>query len=80
MQYTIRNISPKVDKALRDKARKSGKSLNEVARAALAREAGVSEEPRVYDDLDWFIGSGTYGKEWDEAMEWLDNLPNDLDK
>ncbi len=36
-QYTIRSIPPKVDLALRKRAQKTGKSLNEIALEALEK-------------------------------------------
>ncbi len=57
MQYTIRTVPPKVDQALRARARKTGKSLNAVALEALAKGADVSDRPVVYHDLDWMFGS-----------------------
>ncbi len=41
MQYTIRGIPPKVNNALRARARAAGKSLNEAAITALAEGTGV---------------------------------------
>jgi plasmid stability protein len=37
MQYTIRNIPPELDRALKARAKKLGKSVNQVALEALAR-------------------------------------------
>jgi len=78
-QYTIRSIPSKVDQALRKRAKKTGKSLNEVVLEALAKGTGVTPEA-VFDDLDWFIGSHSLdGKSFDEAEEWLDSLPKDIE-
>jgi predicted HicB family RNase H-like nuclease len=43
LQYTVRNIPEHVDRALRRKASEERKSLNEVLRDALIREARVFE-------------------------------------
>jgi plasmid stability protein len=51
MQYTIRNVPPEVDAALRRRATQLGKSLNEVAREALARGAGVDSTEVAKRDL-----------------------------
>jgi hypothetical protein len=78
-QYTIRSIPPKVDQALRKRAKKTGKSLNEVVLEALAKGTGVTPEA-VFDDLDWFIGGQSLDtKSFDEAEEWLDSLPKDIE-
>ncbi|MSR05450.1 MAG: hypothetical protein EXR93_00050 [Gemmatimonadetes bacterium] len=54
MQYTIRNIPPAVDRALRALAKREGKSMNEVALRALGQALGAEDAPsrrRVLDDL-----------------------------
>ncbi len=78
MQYTIRSIPPKVDQALRSRAKKTGKSLNEVVLETLAKGSGMTNQPILNNDLDWFIGSMTLDDKFDEAIKWLDSLPNDL--
>lgn len=76
-QYTIRSIPPKVDQALRKKSQKTGKSLNEVAVEALTKGAGVMPDA-TFNDLDWFVGSMPVDSEFDEAMNWLESLPKDV--
>ncbi len=53
-QYTVRAVPANVDRALRARAKSTGKSLNEVALEALTQGAG---EARVFDDLDFLVGS-----------------------
>lgn len=69
MQYTIRDIPKEVDKALRAKARAEGASLNEVAVRTLAKGLGLDGVPCVYDDLDWFLGSGGLERAVTQAIE-----------
>lgn len=57
MQYTIRGIPPAVDKALRQRARASGKSLNEAAIDALSEGVGVTGAPRKYRDVSDIAGT-----------------------
>jgi hypothetical protein len=54
-QYTLRDVPPHVDRALRRRARETGRSLNRVAVEALA--AGAGEGARTHDDLDFMIGT-----------------------
>ena len=54
-QYTIRNVPKHVDRALRRRAKASGKSINQVAVEALVKGSG--ERSRMYDDLDFLVGS-----------------------
>lgn len=76
-QYTIRSIPPKVDQALRKKSQKTGKSLNEVVIEALTKGAGMTPDA-TFNDLDWFVGSMQIDSKFDEAMSWLDSLPQDV--
>lgn len=57
VQYTIRNVSPSVDRALRRKAAQRQVSLNKLLLKALEAEAGVGPAPREHHDLDEFFGS-----------------------
>lgn len=57
VQYTIRNVPAVVDQALRQQSRRRRKSLNHVAKEALARGAGVENSIPRYGDLDSFFGS-----------------------
>ena len=47
MQYTLRNIPPDLDRALREAASKQRKSLNQVAVEALRRAVGLGQEGSV---------------------------------
>jgi hypothetical protein len=76
-QYTIRSIPPKVDQALRKRSQKTGKSLNQVVIEALTKGAGVTPDA-TFNDLDWFVGSMPVDAEFDEAMNWLESLPKDV--
>jgi hypothetical protein len=57
MQYTLRNVPVRLDKALRDQAKREGRSLNEVVIAALQRSLGIGGEPPVQRDLSSIIGT-----------------------
>lgn len=79
MQYTIRSVPPQVDRALRRRARMTGRSLNEVALEALMGASGVTAiAPGRAKDLDWFIGGKTLGEPFDRATSWLESVPKDL--
>jgi len=64
MQYTLRNIPEQVDKALRDKARRERRSINQVAIDVMARALGIKEGPAKQRDLADIAGSGKF----DSAM------------
>ena len=58
MQYTIRQVPKEVDRALRARARTSGKSLNETAVAVLAEALSVKHRIK-HRDLSDLVGSLT---------------------
>lgn len=78
VQYTLRNVSPAVDRALRQKARELRQSLNTVALDALALGAGVHDEARRYHDLDQFFGSWVEDAATDRALEEQRQVDEDL--
>jgi hypothetical protein len=67
-QYTIRNVPPSVDQALRRKATHRRVSLNTLLLQALEAEAGVSGEVRERGDLDAFFGSWVRDPKVDRAL------------
>lgn len=67
-QYTIRNVPPSVDRALRKKAALAKTSLNRLLLKAIEREAGVAAEPVVHRDLDHLIGSWVADPAVDKAL------------
>ncbi len=53
MQYTLRNVPPRVDALLRERAKRESKSLNEVVIDALTHVLGLEEDaPPAYRKLD----------------------------
>jgi hypothetical protein len=67
-QYTIRNVPPSVDRALRRKAVARKVSLNALVLHALEAEAGLAPEPREHHDLDGFFGSWIADAKVDRAL------------
>jgi hypothetical protein len=79
VQYTVRNVPVHVDKALRRKAQQGRKSLNEVLRDALIREAeGMDLPERVYTDLDALVGSWLDVPGFDDAISAQDRVDEAL--
>lgn len=78
VQYTLRNVSPVVDRALRRRAAELRRSLNAVAVEALAAGAGVAGEPRRYDDLERFFGSWVADAAVDRALADQRRIDEDL--
>jgi hypothetical protein len=75
MQYTVRGIPIAVDKALRQRARTKGKSLNEVAIEALAEGIGLEAHLERRDLRDIV---GTWKK--DAAVEAALAAQNEVDE
>lgn len=78
MQYTLRGIPPAVDKALRQRARATGKSLNETAIEALTEGAGVGSTRPKRRDLTDLVRSWKPDKELEEALADQDRIDEDL--
>jgi hypothetical protein len=78
MQYTIRGIPPAVDAALRRKARRTGKSLNEIAVETLTEGAGLSAVPRKRRHLRDLAGTWKEDPAFDRAVAEQDVIDEDL--
>jgi plasmid stability protein len=78
MQYTIRNIPDHVDRALRRRAEREGKSLNEVATEALARGLDLEGQVVRRRDLSSIAGSWVRDREVDRALEEQRKIDPDL--
>ena len=57
MQYTVRGIPAALDKAMRQRARAQGKSLNALAIETLAEGVGIYEARRERRDLSDIVGT-----------------------
>ena len=68
MQYTLRGVPQTLDRALRQRARRLGKSLNEVAVAALADAMGLGAEPLRRRSLRDLAGTWKQDPEIDAAL------------
>ena len=79
VQYTVRSVPAHVDKALRRKAQEGRKSLNEILRDALIKEADGPDLPgRVYTDLDALAGSWVDVPGFDDAVQAQDRVDEGL--
>jgi hypothetical protein len=69
MQYTLRNVPPQLDEALRSKAREERKSLNEVTLEALLVGTGLAGQPIRHRDLSDIAGSWISDPETDKVLQ-----------
>ena len=68
MRYTIHSIPEPIDRAVRDRAGREGKSINAVIVEALARGLDVHAARAQHADLDHLIGSWVEDPEFDRAV------------
>jgi hypothetical protein len=69
MQYTLREIPSALDRALRQRAKREGKSLNRVAVELLSEAAGVTAAKRKRRSLDDLAGTWAKDAATDEALQ-----------
>jgi hypothetical protein len=78
MQYTIRGIPPAVDAAIRQRARATGKSLNEATLDVLSEGSGTADSPRKRRNLADLTGTWRREKSVDAALADQDRIDPDL--
>jgi len=78
VQYTIRGIPERLDKAIRKLAAKDGKSINETVLDALKAGVGFSESSIRYSDLDDLVGSWVNDPEFDRAIQEMHRVDPEL--
>lgn len=77
-QYTIRKIPDHVDKAAREKAKKTNMSLNSVLINALERGLSVHEQAPKYNDMDDLAGSWIKDPEIDKILAEFNTIDEEL--
>ncbi len=77
-QYTLRQVPPQVDAALRQAARARHASLNQMALEVLARGLGVGSDAPVYTDLDDLAGRWEEDPALTEAIDSQDQVDSEL--
>ena len=78
MQYTLRNVPPPVDEALRERAEREGKSLNEVTLEALAEALGLADKPIKRRDVSDLLGAWQEDPATEEAFREQRRIDPDL--
>jgi plasmid stability protein len=77
-QYTIRGVPASVDRALRARARREGRSLNDLALEALRASIGESHDAAPYQDLDDLVATWEEDPEFDAAIREQDQVDETL--
>jgi len=76
MQYTIRRIPRSLDAAVRERAERTGKSLNEAALDAMAEGLGLAGAPLRRRDLADIAGTWKPDRGLETALadqDWIDD-------
>jgi hypothetical protein len=68
IQYTLRQIPPALDEALRRKSRQAGKSINQTAIEVLRSGLALAGDSIRHRDLDFMVGSWVEDAAFDEAI------------
>ena len=68
MQYTLRSIPKRIDVALREKARRERKSLNQATIEAIRRGLDLDEEPLKHRDLSDVAGTWVSDRATEKAL------------
>ena len=78
VQYTLRQIPPSLDEALRKRSRQEGKSINQTAIEALQTGLELNGDSFVYRDLDFMADSWVEDPAFDEAIRSQDRVDKNL--
>ena len=78
VQYTVRAVPAEIDAALRERARRDGRSLNDVTLEALRRGLGLNAGDGPRNDLGRFAGAWVEDSAFNEMMEAFDRIDADL--
>lgn len=78
MQYTIRNVPSSIDRVLRERSRRSKRSLNDTVIDTLRRGLGIGPDDPTYDDLDDLIGTWKTDEKFDRALAEQHKVDKDL--
>lgn len=68
IQYTIRNIPPKVDQVIRKRARQTGKSFNQTVVELLTLQTFGTIKPQPDENFDWLFGQLSLDEAFAEAI------------
>ena len=68
MQYTLRNVPAALDRELRRRAKRDGRSLNQVALGLLREALGLAETPQRRRHLGDLVGTWKDDPEFDRAI------------
>ncbi len=74
IQYTIRSVSPQLDRHLRQLAKLKCKSLNQIVLDTLEQEAGNSNDTKLNHSLDGLAGTWVEDPEFDATIDAFEQI------
>lgn len=77
-QYTIRAIPAQIDRALRVRAHRDGKSLNTLVVEILSASVSSDSPPKRRRDMSRFSGVWKDDPEFDRALEQFERIDEDM--
>ena len=78
MQYTIRQVPKDLDRALRQKAKAQGQSLNQFVIERLRQGMGLSDKPEKKRDLSALAGTWVEDPGFDAVMREQDQIDPEM--
>ena len=78
LQYTIRNIPEPVDRAMRKRAKLSGKSFNQTVVDTLTAATVGSSGKGTKETFDWMFNTGTLDDDFEEAIGDMSRIDPEL--
>ena len=78
IQFTIRNVPPRVRKLAKRLAKEQNKTLNQVLLESLERGLGISEKPIPVSNFSKYAGTWQEDPEFDAAMEAFERIDEEM--
>lgn len=78
IQYTIRNIPPSVDRVIRKRTKRSGKSFNQTVVDLLSLQTFGTTEISGSPNFDWLFNKNTLDRDFDKAIEEMSQIDEKL--
>jgi plasmid stability protein len=78
IQYTIRQIPPRMDALIKERALAEGKSVNNAVLDLLKEGLGMDERRIRYSDLDDLAGTWVHDPEFDRFLEEIDRVDPEI--
>lgn len=78
IQYTVRGVPAPINRLLREKTRREGKSLNQVILEVIVRGLGLTQDVPKYHDLDDLVDTWVHDPVFDQTIAEMDRVDPEL--